>query len=129
VSDDPFDGLALTDDQVRERRAVVPRKIAKRRERFIMVPMAWRERLTGATGNTILVALDLLYLAWKGGKGGPVKLANGMLKHERRGLITVERSPQPLAARSSVAFLRQISVGILAAGFLFICRVLAADGV
>ena len=71
--------------------------------------MAWRERLTGATGNTILVALDLLYLAWKGGKGAPVKLANGMLRHdrvsrhskwralnelERRGLITVERRPK-----------------------------------
>jgi hypothetical protein len=105
---DPFDGLALADDQIRERLAVVPRKIAKRRKHFIMVPMAWREGLDGATGNTILVALDLLYLAWRDGKGGSVKLGNGMLRHdgisrqskwralnelERRGLIAVERRP------------------------------------
>jgi hypothetical protein len=106
---DPFDGLALTDDPIRERLAVVPRKIAKRREKFIMMPVTWRERLSGATGNTILVALDLLYLAWKAGKGEAVKLPNGMLKHdgvsrhskwralhdlELRSLITVERRPK-----------------------------------
>jgi hypothetical protein len=105
---DPFDGLALADDQIRERLAAVPRKIAKRRKHFIMVPMTWRERLDGATGNTILVAFDLLYLAWRDGEGGPVKLGNGMLQHdgisrqskwralnelERRGLIVVERRP------------------------------------
>jgi hypothetical protein len=105
--DDPFDinKLALTDEQVEERLAVVPRKIQKRRRHFIMMPMAWRERLDGATGHTILVALDLIYLGWKS-KGAPVKLANGMLRHdgisrhskwralndlERRGLVTVER--------------------------------------
>ena len=117
TDDDPFADLAVTNDQVRERLAIVARKIAKRREKFIMVPMTWRERLTGATGNTILVALDLLYLAWKGGKGEAVKLANGTLRHdgvsrhskwralndlERRGLITVERRPKrsPLARLS-----------------------------
>ncbi len=109
TADDPFADLALTNDQVRERLATVPRKIDKRREKFIMVPMTWRERLTGATGNTILVALDLLYLAWKGGKGKPVRLANGMLRQdgvsrhskwralkdlERRRLITVKRRPR-----------------------------------
>ena len=109
TDEDPFADLALTDDQVRERLAIVPRKIAKRHEKFIKVPMTWRERLAGATGNTILVALDLLYLAWKGGEGKPVRLANGMLRNdgvsrhskwralkdlERRGLITVERRPR-----------------------------------
>jgi hypothetical protein len=109
TDDDPFADLVLTDDQVRERLAAVPRKIAKRREKFIIVPMTWRERLTGAAGNTILVALDLLYLAWKGGKGEAIKLANGTLRDdgvsrhskwralndlERRGLINVERRPK-----------------------------------
>jgi hypothetical protein len=107
IGDDPF-AFALTDDQVREL-AIVPRKVAKRREKFIIVPMTWRERLTGAPGNTILVALDLLYLAWKGGKGGPVNLSNVMLRRdgigrhskwralnelERRELVVVERRPK-----------------------------------
>jgi hypothetical protein len=102
---DPFDGIELTDDQVKEQLAILPRKIQKRRRHFIRVPMAWRERLDGATGHTILVALDLLYLSWKG-KGAPVKLANGMLRIdgisrqskwralnalEQRGLVTVQR--------------------------------------
>jgi hypothetical protein len=102
---DPFDGLALTDEQVKARLAVVPRKIQMRRKHFIIVPMVWRERLGGAPGHTILVALDLLYLGWKG-KGAPVKLANGMLRLdgisrqskwralndlERRGLVSVQR--------------------------------------
>jgi hypothetical protein len=105
---DPFDGIALTDEQVKARLAVVPRKIQQRRQHFIRVPMVWRERLDGATGHTVLVALDLLYLSWKG-KGAPVKLANGMLRIdgisrqskwralndlERRGLVTVERHPR-----------------------------------
>ena len=73
------------------------------------MPLTWRKRLTGATGNTILVALDLLYLAWRGGKGEAVKLANRRLRRdgvsryskwralkdlERRGLIAVERRPR-----------------------------------
>ena len=72
-----------------------------------MVPMTWREGLGGATGQTILLALDLLYLGWK--EGGPIELANGKLRLngisrqskwrglndlERRGLVTVERRPR-----------------------------------
>jgi hypothetical protein len=104
MSDDPFDKFI---QPVKEKRAVVPRRIQKRRQQFVMVPMAWREGLEGATGQTVLLALDLLYLGWK--QGGPIKLANGMLRHdgisrqskwrglnelERRGLVAVERRPR-----------------------------------
>jgi hypothetical protein len=62
----------------------------------------------GASGQTLLLALHLLYLHWKG-KGQPIKLANGMLEYdgisrfakwrslrelERRGLISVECRPK-----------------------------------
>jgi hypothetical protein len=112
IGDDPFYGLTLTDDQVRERLAIVPRKIQKRRQQFVMVPWTWAERLVGAHGQTYRVALILLHLHWKGKKGEPVKLANGMLKIdgvsrqskwralrdlEMRGLVAIEcrsrRSP------------------------------------
>jgi hypothetical protein len=91
-----------------ERRAVVPRKIQRRRRHYVMVPWTWIERLEGATGQTYRVALCLLYLSWKG-EGEPVKLANGMLRIdgvsrqskwralndlERRGLVAVERRPR-----------------------------------
>jgi hypothetical protein len=86
-------------------KALVPAKIRKRREHFVMLPMTWYERLKGAHGQTYRVAWYLLYLHWKS-KGSPIKLANGMLAMdgvpatskrralgdlERRGLITVER--------------------------------------
>jgi hypothetical protein len=110
TDDDPFNlnGLALTEEQVKERLAVVPRKIQKRRQQFVMVPWTWRERLEGAPGQTILLALDLVYLSWKN-KEEPIKLANAMLQHdgisrqskwralnelERRGLVRVERRPR-----------------------------------
>jgi hypothetical protein len=105
---DPFDldKLRLPDQILGP--TPTPRKIAKRREHFVMVPFEWLERLNGAEGSAYAVALHLLYLNWKG-RGGPVKLANGMLKInginrwskkraledlERRGLITVERRPR-----------------------------------
>jgi hypothetical protein len=90
-------------DEVAERLAV-PRKIEKRREQFVRVPMTWYERLRGAHGQTYRVALYLLYLHWRA-RGDPVKLANGMLEIdgvppttklralrdlERRRLVTVE---------------------------------------
>jgi hypothetical protein len=71
--------LELTDEQAEEL-ARVPRKIRKRRERFVMLPMAWRESLKGATGQTILLAWDLLYLGWQ--RRGPITLANGMLHND-----------------------------------------------
>lgn len=91
--------------EVSEHRAIVPKKIRKRQQGFVMVPWAWVEKLKGATGQTYRVALCLLHLNWKN-KGEPVKLANGMLhidgvgRHskwralndlEGRGLIIVER--------------------------------------
>lgn len=95
-------------DPAPETRAVVPRKIKKRGEHFVMVPWSWIERLNGATGQTYRVALILLYMSWKG-RGATVKLANGMLgidgvsprskwralnALEQRGLIAVERRPR-----------------------------------
>ena len=110
MSDDPDDmaAYALTDEQVRERLAVVPRKIQKRRKQFVMVPCTWVERLADAPGQTWHLATLLLYTHWKG-KGEPIKLANGMLKIdgvprrskwralrdlERLGLITLECRPR-----------------------------------
>jgi hypothetical protein len=91
-----------------EKWAEVPAKIRKRRKQFSKFPLGWRERLCGAAGQTVLLAVDLLYLHWRG-KGGPIKLANGMPEIygidrrakwralgdlERRGLIVVERRPR-----------------------------------
>jgi hypothetical protein len=107
MTDDPLK-FAIPDDQIRERQAVVPRKIQKRREQFVKVPWTWVEKLDGVTGHTYRVALCLLHLHWQQ-KGGPVKLANGMLgidgvsrqskwraliDLEHRGLVTVERRPR-----------------------------------
>ena len=61
--------------------AFEPAKIRKRREQFVMLPMAWFDRLKGATGQTHRVALYLLHLNWKG-KGAPIKLTNGMLERD-----------------------------------------------
>src|SRR5260370_1119472 len=69
---------------IAESRAVEPEKVRERRKHFVRVPLVWRERLNGATGHTghtILLALDLLYLHWKG-HGAPFKLPNGMLKFD-----------------------------------------------
>jgi hypothetical protein len=109
MSDDPYADLKQhrwpDGTVVSERRAVVPKKIQRRRRHFIPVPMAWFERLAGASGQTYRVAISLLYLNWRE-KGGPVKLGNGLLQIdevsrqskwralvdlEHRGLITVER--------------------------------------
>lgn len=107
MTDDPL-RFAVPDDQIRERQAVVPRKIQKRRQHFVQVPWVWIEKLARAHGQTYRVALALLYLHWKG-KGEPIKLANGMLEIdgvsrrskwralndlERRDLIAAERRPR-----------------------------------
>ena len=110
--DDPFTDLKrcrLSDDMVvLQRRAVVPGRIQRRRRHFISVPMAWFERLIGASGQTYRIALCLLYLDWRG-SGEPIQLANGLLQIdgvsrqskwraladlEHRGLITIERRPR-----------------------------------
>jgi hypothetical protein len=110
--DDPYAELKrcrLPDGMVvQERRAVTPKKIQRRRRHFISVPMAWFERLAGASGQTYRTALHLLYLHWRG-RGESIQLANGLLKIdgvsryskwraldelERRGLITIKRRPR-----------------------------------
>ena len=111
VEDDPYADLKqhrLTPETL-AKLAVVPKKIRRRRKHFVQMPWPWLERLAGATGQTYRVALCLLYLHWKKGKDGPIKLANGMLRIdgvsrqskwralndlERRGLIAVERRPR-----------------------------------
>ena len=103
---DPFDLKRLA---LRERLAVVPRKIQKQRRHFVKVPGIWAERLARARYIvSYRVALHLLYRHWKAG-GRSFSLANGSLKTEgvargtkwralreleRLGLITVERRPR-----------------------------------
>jgi hypothetical protein len=86
--------------------AIVPRKIQKRRQQFVMVPWTWIERLVKARYiATYRVALHVLYQHWKR-NGQPFTLANGaMVKEgvsrqrkwealdelEQLGLITIER--------------------------------------
>ena len=65
----------MKEDPAPETWAVVPRKIKKRRQHFVMVPWSWIERLNGAAGQTYRVAVILLYMGWKG-RGDPVKLSN-----------------------------------------------------
>ena len=100
-----IDELTRTDDQpVKE--VLAYRVHRRRQQQFIMVPMAWHKALAGATGRTVLLAHNLLYLGWR--RKGSLKLSNGTLLEdgisrqskwrgladlERRGLITVERRP------------------------------------
>jgi hypothetical protein len=121
---DPFNLEDLRVPDEVQALARVPAKIRRRREKFIMFPLAWFEALNGATGATYRVAIYLLYLHWKDG-GGAIKLPNGMLKIdgvsrqakwralgdlERRGLITVERRPSrsPLIRLETVSSMRQV---------------------
>ena len=106
MSDDfDIDELRLPADIVLPRRAVEPRKLAKRRTHFVQLPWMWIEALSGASGKTWQLAVQLLYLHWRG-KGAPIKLANGMLEIdgidrfakwralnelERRKIVTIER--------------------------------------
>jgi hypothetical protein len=85
-----------------------PPKPKKKRERFVCVPWSWVEKLSGARGQTLRVAIVLLHLHWKA-QGRPVKLANGklqsdgisrrakwraLLELESLGLISIERRPK-----------------------------------
>jgi hypothetical protein len=87
-----------------EKWATVPVKIQKQRQQWVKLPMTWYEKLLGEPASTHRLACYLLHQNWKE-KGGPIKLANGMLrlygisryskwralrKLERLGLITVE---------------------------------------
>jgi hypothetical protein len=106
---DPFDDLEnLRLPPMPEVRIGTSAKIQKRRRNFIVVPVAWDDRLTGCTGHTYKIANRVLYLHWKN-RGQPFRLPNGMLRYdgvtryskwralttlERLGLITVKRQPK-----------------------------------
>ena len=101
-----LDNLRLPPEMVRERWAVVPKKIQKQRQHFVKVPWPWVERLRAAKNTaTYRVALYLLYQHWKGG-GAPVTLSNTAIASEgvtrwgkwealreldQLGLVTVEK--------------------------------------
>ena len=51
----------------------------RRRQKFIMVPWSWFERLEpSGRGSTYRVAMFLQHLHWRNG-GGPIKLSNAAL--------------------------------------------------
>jgi hypothetical protein len=103
---DVFDGLAWEGEKVVT--PTIARLTAKRRRRqkFIMVPWPWFERLKPSRrGSTYRVAMFLLHLHWRNG-GQPIKLSNVVLEEvgigrrskwnairelEQLGLIQVER--------------------------------------
>jgi hypothetical protein len=114
AADNPFHPDRLRID-VSEQRAVMPKKLKEWGERYALFPMAWAERLKGASGQTWMVAVHVVYQDfWENTRKGktsgqPFKLANGMLKIygvsptakrralrdiERRGLVTVEWQPK-----------------------------------
>ena len=84
MTDDPYADLKqhrLTPETL-AKLAVVPRKIQRRRQQFVMVPWGWIERLAKtASANTYRVALHLLYEHWRG-SGQSFLLPNGMLAME-----------------------------------------------
>jgi hypothetical protein len=91
VNGDPYADLkqlrlnAKAQAIIAERRAVVPRKIQKRRRHFVKVPWSWVERLTRARYiATYRVALHILYEHWRAG-GRPLSLANGAIEGIARG--------------------------------------------
>jgi hypothetical protein len=81
--------------------AVVPQKIQKRRQQFVMVPWRWIDRLaTTSSANTYRVALHLLHQHWKN-NSRPFLLPNGLLvmegvtRHSKwRALTGCEQSQQ-----------------------------------
>jgi hypothetical protein len=100
--------LRLPPSLLEEVRIGTPTKVLKRREEFVIVPMAWDDRLTGCRGHTYKIAIRLLYLYWRH-HYKPFKLPNGMLQYdgvsryskyralaklEQLGLISIERPPK-----------------------------------
>jgi hypothetical protein len=89
---------------IKERPAVVPGKIQKRRQQFVKVHWTWVERLmTARHAATLKVALFVLHQNWRGG-GKPFTLSNSAVENisrwqkwralqelEQLGLIVIER--------------------------------------
>jgi hypothetical protein len=71
--------LMLPDELIPVKK-VASRRVLKRREQFVMVPLRWLEILAEAeaSGQTCRLALYLAHLAWKH-KGQPFKLPNGLV--------------------------------------------------
>jgi hypothetical protein len=59
------DMTKLADWRIPARKLERPDKVRRRRQEFIMVPLTWLDRLGGARGQTVIVALHLLHLAWR----------------------------------------------------------------
>jgi hypothetical protein len=82
----------------------IPAKIGKRRDQFIIVPMAWYEKLAKPVPKsrcTCLVALYLLHLHWKS-DGKPFKLANGMLEYDGVSRFSKVRALRDLERRELI---------------------------
>ena len=106
--DDKLDleGFRLRPDMVRERPAGLPRRLKKRHEQFVQLPLSWVDTIARSSRDKAFAVLcHLLHLDWKQG-GGPIKVPNGFLamigvgpdaksralrKLERLGIIEVER--------------------------------------
>ena len=107
MRDDPFNLASLMIDA--PPLATTPAKARRSKRGFVMVPLAWKNRLSAACNVcTLKVALELLFRHWKTG-GKPILLANaamgqlGVRRHskwralrelEALGLIKVERRPR-----------------------------------
>lgn len=88
-----------------QRPAFDPRKIQRKRQKFVQIPGEWVERLKGASGSTYELAIHLLYQDWRHNRG-EIQLSNKFIKldrHtkyraltdlERRGLISIQRRPR-----------------------------------
>jgi hypothetical protein len=75
-----LDGLKLLPKMVRDRAVGIPKRIKKRRQQFVQLPLAWVDILSRDSRDKALVVLcHLLHLDWKQG-GGPIKLPNGFLE-------------------------------------------------
>jgi hypothetical protein len=106
MTDDDFDPEAYRLPPGTVITKVTPRRIAKRKEQFVLVPLSMVDVMTkGVRDKTWPVLCHLLHESWKA-HGKPVKLANGFLdmigvsrdaktdalrKLESLGLISIER--------------------------------------
>lgn len=107
---DDLESLQVHDTDIRTRTVETPEskhREEKKRQKFIMVPLSWKERLAKTRHRaTVFVALQLLHMAWKH-PDKPVTLSNGWLTEcgvrrsekqkalvelEAVGLVAVERS-------------------------------------
>jgi hypothetical protein len=106
---DPFDGqLSLPPEFLPTyAQPYVPPARRRRRAQFALFPMWWLERLVGAEGRTLVLAVHILHRYWRN-KHRPFKLSTfaladyrfdkaaksrALAELERRGLVMVERFP------------------------------------